>query len=238
MWLIDRLSAETEEYHAGADQDRALLRGPMAPGDYRRYLARMYGFVVPLERSIAGVRGLDRVIDPRRFRKGEKLRADLVALRFPPDALEALPRCTLPRFESVEEALGWAYPIERSTHEHTSLYRHLATNAPGDAAFASSYLRCYFGMIGESRNRYGDALEAVVDCDLTARRVIECARASFRAWRSWRAAQDALLSIPTEVSREQEPVRADGDVREEDGGAVRRRAAQGRALHPAARSRW
>lgn len=235
MWLIERLSVATEEYHAGADEDGAMLLGPFTTADYRRFLARRHGFVVPLERSIAGVRGLDRVIDPRRFRKTEKLRADLVALRFPPDALEALPRCTLPRFDSVEEALGWAYPIERSTHEHTHLYRRLATHIPGDAAFASSYLRCYFGMIGESWNRYGDALEAAVDCDLKARRVIESARAAFRAWRSWRAAQDALVSIPTEVSREQEPVRTDDDVREEDRGAVRRRAAQGCALHPAAR---
>src|SRR5690348_4272788 len=159
MRLIDRLSAETEEHHAQADEDVFVLLGPVTPADYRRFLAKMYGFVVAVERSIAGVRDLDRVIDTRRFRKGDMLRIDLRALRVTDHEIDVLPQCTLPVFDRAEEALGWAYPIERSTLGYTNLYRHLAAKIPGDVAFALSYLKCYFGMIGESWKRFGDAVE-------------------------------------------------------------------------------
>ena len=175
MRLIDRLSAETEEYHAQADEDVFLLLGPVTPADYRRFLVRMYGFVIAVERSIGAVRGLDRVIDTRRFRKGDMLRIDLLALRVTDQAINALPQCTLPLFDHAEDALGWAYPIERSTLGYTNLYRHLAAKIPGDIAFASSYLKCYFGMIGESWKRFGDAVESTADSEAKAQRVIDCA---------------------------------------------------------------
>ena len=149
--------------------------------------------MAPVERAIAGVRGIDRVIDPRRFRKNDMLRIDLMASRFTAEAIDALPQCSVPAFDRPEEALAWAYPIERSTLGHTNLYRHLATKLPGEVAFASSYLKCYFGLVGESWRSYGDALDAVADSDIKAQRVVECARCAFRAWRSWRLAQDEHL---------------------------------------------
>ena len=204
MRLIDRLSAETGEYHAQADEDVFLLLGPVTPADYRRFLARMYGFVVAVERSISAVRGLDRVIDTRRFRKADMLRIDLLALRVTEHAVNALPQCMLPVFDRVEEALGWAYPIERSTLGYTNLYRHLAAKIPGDVAFASSYLKCYFGMIGESWKRFEGAVESMADSEAKARGVIECARSAFRTWRSWREAQDEQLANSDGGLREQE----------------------------------
>lgn len=194
MRLIDRLSVETEEHHAQADEEVILLLGPVTPDDYRRFLVKMYGFVIAVERSIAGVRDLERVIDPRRFRKADMLRIDLRALRFTDRAIDALPQCTLPVFDRVEEALGWAYPIERSTLGYTNLYRHLAARIPGDVAFASSYLKCYFGMVGESWKRFGNAVEAFADSEAKAQRVIESARSAFRAWRLWREVQDERLA--------------------------------------------
>src|SRR4051794_15683131 len=123
MRVIDRLSGETEEFHAKADEEVIQLLGPVTPADYRRFLVRMYGVVVPFEQSIASVRGLERVIDPRRFRKAQMLRIDLLARRFTTDALDQLPHCAPPQIDSLEEALGWAYPIERSTLGHNNLYR-------------------------------------------------------------------------------------------------------------------
>jgi heme oxygenase len=206
MRLIDRLSVEAEEFHARADEDTARLLGAATGPEYRRFLCVMYGFVAPLERAIASVRTLDRVIDPRRFRKAEMLRIDLLASRFVPSSIEALPQCTIPRLSSAEEALGWAYPIERSTLGHSNLFRHLAAKLPGDVAFASSYLKCYFGIVGESWKSFGGALEAVGQSEIMAQRVLECARASLRTWTSWRMAQDEqFVAIPDGGIREQKP---------------------------------
>lgn len=206
MRFIERLSVETEECHAQADEDVFRLLGPVTPADYRSFLVSMYGFVVAVERSICGVRGLDRVIDTRRFRKGDLLRVDLLALQLTDHAINVLPQCTLPVFDRAEEALGWAYPIERSTLGYSNLYRHLAAKIPGEVAFASSYLKCYLGMLGESWRRFGDALESIADSEAKAQRAIDCARAAFRTWTTWRQVQDEqLAAIPDGGVREQEP---------------------------------
>src|SRR6476646_3980550 len=122
MRLIERLGLETEEYHPKADEDALQLLGPATPADYRRFLMRTFSFVAPVERSIANVRGLDRVIDVRRFTKAEMIRRDLLAFRIPSDEIDRISLCSVPMFDSLEEALGWVYPIERSTLGHSNLF--------------------------------------------------------------------------------------------------------------------
>jgi heme oxygenase len=192
---IERLGAETEEYHAQADADALQLLGAVTAADYRRFLARVYGFLQPLERSLAVTAGLDRIVDTRRFTKAELLRRDLQSFRMSPAQIDQLPHCTVPLFESPEEALGWAYPIERSTLGHTNVYRHLASAIPGDVAFTSSYLKCYFGMIGESWKLFGDSIDAVASTDATLQRVVDAARTAFRTHRAWRERHEDELAV-------------------------------------------
>jgi heme oxygenase len=187
--LIEQIGIETEAFHAEADEDALTLLGVVTAADYQQFLAATYGFVAPLEQALAATPNLDRVADVRRFQKHKLLRRDLEGFHMSGDAIDRLPRCRVPMFGSAEEALGWAYMIERSTLGHTNLYRHLATAIPGDVAFTATYLKCYFGSVGESWKSFGDSLEAAGSIPAKAERMIDAARAAFRAHRSWRRIQ-------------------------------------------------
>jgi heme oxygenase len=186
MEFVERLGEETEAFHDSTDEAALRLLGPATAEDYRRYLVQMYGFVCPLERSIAATPDLDRHVDPHRFQRHELLRRDLSAFHMSSEQIASLPRCAIPAFKTPEEALGWAYPIERSTLRHGDLFRHLASILPGEVAFGSSYLKCCFGTVGESWREFGRALEAVEYASRRPQQVIDSAKAAFRCFRAWR----------------------------------------------------
>jgi heme oxygenase len=201
MRLIEQLASETQEYHEAADADAIRLLGPVTAAQYREFLVHTWGFVAPLEQRLVSTTSLDRVIDMRRFAKHELLRRDLQGFHMAAIEIEQLPICPLPVFESHEIALGWAFVVERSTLLHGHLFRHLASEMPGDVAFTSTYLKCYFGAIGESWRSFGEALERVAPTPLHRLRVIEAARAAFRMHRTWRR-----------VSAEREPRQRHGEI--------------------------
>jgi heme oxygenase len=184
MGLIDQIGVKTEELHAVIDEDGFL--DPPTPASYRRFLNRMYGFVCPVERSIQSTLGIERFVDVRRFQKHELLRRDLMALRMTVDQIDKIPFCSVPLFDTPEEAFGWAYVVERCTLRHGELFRHLAAVIPGEIAFSSSYLKCYLGMVGEMWRSLGHAMEVFDSNRARAERVIEAARAAFRTYQSWR----------------------------------------------------
>jgi heme oxygenase len=197
--LLDRLNEETRELQAEHDAEIHQLLGPTGVEHYRRFLARTYGFVRPLERSLVRTQNLGRYLDIRRLRKSELLRQDLDALGMKPEELTALSQCTgVPWFEDVHEALGWAYLVERSTLVYPNLFRHLATIMPGEVAFSSSYLKCYFGAVGEMWRSFGDGLDAAVADPLDADTITEAAKASFRACKRWRSQLDRRQAITLE----------------------------------------
>jgi heme oxygenase len=90
----------------------------------------------------------------------------------------------------VHDALGWAFVIERSTLAHPNLFRHLAGAIPGEVAFASSYLKCYFGGVGEMWRSFGEDLEASVGQPSEADRLIDASKTGFRHYRRWRTTLD------------------------------------------------
>jgi heme oxygenase len=192
MALIDELGVETEKYHAAVEEE-LLLRSP-TPVDYRRYLTRMYGFVLPLERAILSTPRIEQHAPPRWFHKHELLRRDLAGARLTPEQIGELPLCEVPVFGSPAEALGWAYVIERSALKHGELYRHLAWIIPGTIAFSSFYLKCYVGMVGEVWRSFGSTLE-VFETDFAARaRLFDAAGAAFRCLRQWRFPEISVRS--------------------------------------------
>ena len=195
--LIDRLAEETRalQEESDADVERILAQGTVE--NYRRWLTRTYGFVSPLERSLADTSGVERAIDPRRLRKHLLLEHDLQALGVKTSDIKALPQCmSVPWFENVFEALGWAYVIERSTLTHSSLFRTLAASIPGEVAFASSYLKCYFGSVGEMWRSFGEDLEAAVELPEQAETIVDAAKACYRHYRRWRNTIDGkALSV-------------------------------------------
>jgi heme oxygenase len=190
MRLVDRLSEQTEAFRDVIDGAALQLLGAATAEDYRRYLVRMYGFVCPLERSIANTPDIERYIDVRRFQKHALLRRDLLAFRMSSEQIARLSQCAVPWFKTPEEALGWAYPIEWSTLHHGDLFRHLASIMPGEVAFTSSYLRCYFGTVGESWKELGRALDFFEHAPRRAQQVITSAKAAFACLRGWRFLYD------------------------------------------------
>jgi heme oxygenase len=197
--LLDRLNEETRELQAEHDAEIHRLLGPIGIEQYRKFLARTYGFVRPLERTLVRTPNLNRYLDLRRLRKSELLRQDLDALGMKPEEITALSQCTgIPWFEEVQEALGWAYLVERSTLVYPNLFRHLATIMPGEVAFASSYLKCYFGAVGEMWRSFGDGLDAAVGDPLDADTIVESARSCFRAYKRWRSQLDHRQAVTLE----------------------------------------
>ncbi|HUS32600.1 MAG TPA: biliverdin-producing heme oxygenase [Kofleriaceae bacterium] len=181
--LVDRLNQETSSLHAEVDEE--LVKQPVSARGYQRFLARTYGFVAPLERAITTTPAIEKYVDLRRFNKEELLRRDLLALHYTNHQIDGLPQCSVPLFNTAAEALGWGYFIERSTLAHGSAFRAVASNIPGEVAFASSYLKCYFGAVGEMWRAFGNTLDQIAadtDTDL----VIEAARTAFKFYQRWR----------------------------------------------------
>jgi len=188
MDLITQLGVETGRFHVATDED--VLFGSPTSVDYRRYLTRMYGFVLPAEQSIRSSPVIDGYIDARRFHKHELLRRDLHGLRMTPEQIADLPLCAVPVSDTPEAALGLAYLIERTTWRHHNLLRHLTAIFPEEIAFSSAYLKCYLGVVGEMWRSFGHALNALEGSDARKERLFEAATAAFRCFHSWRVLHD------------------------------------------------
>jgi heme oxygenase len=195
--LVDRLNDETRSLHKEIEAEGEAMLREISVASYRRFLTRWYGFVFPVERSLADVPALDRVHVSRRLRKHLLLQHDLQALGLKLPDVEALPQCmSVPFFDDLRDAVGWSYVIERSTLDHPNLYRQLAGVIPGDVAFAASYLKCYSGSVGEMWRAFGESIEAAAGSPQDAERIIEAARTGYRHFRRWRNSIDGKpLSI-------------------------------------------
>ncbi len=185
MKVIERLGLGTADCHPDADEQWLQLLEDATPADYKSYLIRTYGFVLPLERALARIGAAQLVGDAHRFAKHGLLLRDLLALGMTYEDIELVSLCSVPVFQTPEDGLGWAYLIERSTLFHGILFRHLVSVMLRDVAPASAYLKCYLGAVGESWRSFGDALERVVTTDAGLERLVAAARAAFRAHRLW-----------------------------------------------------
>ena len=175
-----------------------MFAGGPSTEAYRSFLCRTYSFLAPVERSLLDTRGLDAMLDTRRFRKHLLIEHDLRALGMRSLELQAVPQCMwVPWFEDPFRALGWAFLVERNTLAHPQLFRALAAALPGEAAFAASFLKCYSGEITEMWQGFTRSLDVVVVHQGQLDRVVEGARSAFRHFRRWRHYLDGKsLSTP------------------------------------------
>jgi heme oxygenase len=200
--VLERLTSETRELQAEADSElRDLLATPSADG-YRVFLSRLFGFVRPLEGSLWETTHLSRFVDLRRLRRHPLLFADLEHLGFTRTEVEALPRCTsIPWFETVPEALGWAFVIERNTMFYPSAVATLTTALPDEMRSAGSYLSSYNDPGGEMWLAFVDAIDVAIEEPHHANRIVDAAKAGFRHLRRWRNTLDGTPTTSDPVTR-------------------------------------
>jgi heme oxygenase (biliverdin-IX-beta and delta-forming) len=196
--------SETRSLQKDVESEGEALLANTGLGPYRKYLSRWFGFVCPVERSLLDLAGLERVLDVRRLHKHQLLEHDLITLGLKPAEIKAVPQCmSVPLFDNIHDAMGWAFLIEHSTLAHPTLFRQLASAMPGEVAFASSYLKCYFGGVGEMWRSFGDGLETAGKNPDDADRIVLAAKASYRHFRRWRATLDgkalSLVDGPSHV---------------------------------------
>jgi heme oxygenase len=114
--LLERLRSATQDVHLQIERSVRFLDPDATVNDYRDYLARLFGYVAPLEDRLAAVCGdaPDLEVDARR--KAHLAVIDLRALGLPLYEIGRLPRCAaLPDVSNLQRALGCLYVLEGST---------------------------------------------------------------------------------------------------------------------------
>ncbi len=187
--MLARLNAETEVHHgdADADLDRFVFGSDATRTDYRTYLARIYGFIVPLEQALSHTPGLAQVIDLGARAKSSLLLHDLLALGVTPEELKELPQClSIPAFRGPAAALGWMYVTERPMLQAAVVRSHIEVALGRGISAATAYLSCYAGQAGQRWRELALAMDEVASTSGLADRIVEAAQEGFRALHRWR----------------------------------------------------
>jgi heme oxygenase len=186
--MLARLNAETQVHHGDADGDvdTYLFKAKVTTQDYRTYLCRVYGFVVPIEAALLGAPSLEEAIDVRARVKSALLVHDMLSLGMTMDEVNQLPQAAAPTFRGPAAALGWLYVIERPLLSAAVIRGHLATFLPTEMALASAYFACYAGQVGALWRELGEAMDRVAYSQAVADRMVVSAHEGFRALSRWR----------------------------------------------------
>jgi heme oxygenase len=186
--MLSRLNAETQPHHGDADGDvdAYLFRPRVTAQDYRTYLCRVYGFLVPIEAALLNAPSLEEAIDVRVRVKSALLVHDLLSLGMTMEQVNALPQAAAPTFRGPAAALGWMYVIERPLLSAAVIRGHLATELPTEMALASAYFACYAGQVGALWRELGEAMDRVAYSQAVADRMVVSAHEAFRALSRWR----------------------------------------------------
>ena len=187
--VLNRLNVETRLHHseADADVDEYLFRPQVTAASYRTFLARVYGFVAPLEAALFATPGVEDIIDVRARAKAPLLASDLVTLGLTIDEVHELPKCqTMPTFRGPASALGWMYVVERPLLSAAVIRGHLSSFLPREMQRASAYFLCYSGQVGTMWRQLGEAMDAVAYSRPLEDRIVAGANECFRVLTRWR----------------------------------------------------
>ena len=135
--LLARLRSETRPYHEALEQNafnQALTAGTLATAETTRFLAKMYGFLVPYETALQQHAA---AFSPA-WEVPERLRAHLITEDFEQHGpAPGLPLCpAMPPLHTRRQLLGAMYVVEGSTLGGQVITRQLAQ--------AGIPLRAYF----------------------------------------------------------------------------------------------
>jgi heme oxygenase len=195
--MLTRLNDETQVHHADADADldRYVFRPEATRTDYRTYLARVYGFVVPLEQALMHTPGLDDILDLQARSKSALLLYDLLALGMTLEDVQELPLClSVPAFKGPAAALGWMYVVERPMLQAAVVRSHLEGTLGRSIVASTAYLSCYAGQAGVRWRELALALDRVGSTPVLADRIASAASDGFRCLLRWKTSDLATAS--------------------------------------------
>lgn len=185
-WMLTRLNLETRSHHPVVDADQLSVLDRPSIEKYRELLIRTYGIEASVESALAATPGLDRVIDIHPRAKAGLIATDLLCLELRPHELAEVPLCPwLDTIETIHDAMGWLYVLERRTLLHGAMLRHLCVRLPHVIETASAYLRCYGNQTGARWRDLGVALDHAAATPETGDRIVAAADEAFWAVRDW-----------------------------------------------------
>jgi heme oxygenase len=179
-WMLNHLGHQTRQHHAIADADRLAIMEAPSPERYRQYLAQIYCFEEPIERSLLASDVLDGSLR-RTHLKTQRLRADLEALGVSNQDLASVGVHQL----DTAKALGWLYVLHRNTLLHGLVFRYLQRKLPGTTHVAGSYLSAFEGRAGALLRQLGDVLDASAQTMTLSTGIVAATHEAFRAQRHW-----------------------------------------------------
>lgn len=183
-WMLLRLGLETGPHHAAADEDRLSGMEVANVDGYRAFLARVFGFEVPVEQAVARVLGETAAV-VRLHAKAERLRQDLLTLGLDREQIDRLPTCS-PYIRTVPQAAGWLFVIVRHTLVAGLVKREIVRRLGTEVHTAMSYLDASSERPGAKFRVLGDAL-----CSYATQgppnAIVAAAHEAFRAQHQWYA---------------------------------------------------
>lgn len=182
--LSDALREAAREHHRRLERAIDVSALVTCREDYAALLARLLGFVAPLEERLAHfdeLRSFGYALEDRC--KAPAIIADLATLGWHSHQLLTLPRCNdLPPIRTTGEALGGLYVLEESTfdaHAAAVLAHIWVPHLPmGLVSLHREAQRSHLSDVFAAMRAYEQAAEHTND-------VVRSARATFGAFESW-----------------------------------------------------
>lgn len=194
--VLRSLKEETTDLHEEAERYVRILDVDATLEDYRRYLATMAGFHVPMEAAVASHRELAAVgFDAPGRRKSHLLARDLSALGAPAWALCG----ALPDLHGLPRAIGAAYVIEGSTLGGRYVLSRLPATLEPVRARATAFLAGYGDATGDRWRAFGEVVERGVISADDEREAVAGARDCFACLVNWLGAHEYRASVPARV---------------------------------------
>lgn len=118
-----------------------LLSEQLTLEAYQNVIKRFYGFWIDWQPHVAALLRDGALLEPRQ--RLYLLEADLAALGFSVNEVEALPRCPPPVLRDAAEALGSLYVMEGSTLGGRVIERHVERHLGLKGQFGCAYFSGY-----------------------------------------------------------------------------------------------
>jgi heme oxygenase (biliverdin-IX-beta and delta-forming) len=179
--MMSRLREKTARQHIQLEDAVEIEQRFQSPAAYRELVEIFYGFVRPIEMSLAQHDWSQAGLDFTEREKAALLERDLLAVGSSPEAVD---QCMiLPDVSSIDRAFGALYVMEGSTLGGQHISR-LATQR-GIGLESLNYFKSYGFRVGEMWKSFGDALNRFAETRGDSEEIVSGAQDTFESLRGW-----------------------------------------------------